>query len=291
MFQAIVVALLLSCTAARCASPESMEPDTVVLADGTEVRGLILRNSATSVLMETAGGEREIPKDGIRRIIDQPGDEAAMAAVTRPGRLPHWHPIVQDFRHHDSVRSFRPVPATAIDNGYLRNIPYISYRVNEAAELNIYGPPDNPVAIELGVYGKGASSLRHRKMMREFLAGHLASRREVTALYSLDLEGGEVRAGKLALRCTPPSAPDAYGGWWLCIYDPSRIEGARVGADAYARLTRPFGEVNDSNGSLRAQADDPSWIEAAAGAVGLPWLQGFTRDKQGVLRPGSPSGR
>lgn len=281
----LMAGLSLPAVTGRCGmSPEAMAPDTVVLNDGTEIRGLILRNAAASLFMETAGGEREISKGDIRRIIDQPGDEAAMAAVTRAGRLPHWHSIVQDFRHHDSVRSFRPVPPTRIDNGFLRNIPYISYRVNETSELNIYGPPDDPVAVELGVYGKGASSTRQRKIMREFLAGHLGSRREVAALYALDLDGGEVRAGRLAMRCTPPSAPDAYGGWWLCIYDPARIEGARVTDAAYERVTRPFEEVNDRNGSLRAQADDPNWLESAATAIGAPWMQGFTRDRQGVLR-------
>jgi hypothetical protein len=272
-------------------SPEAMAPDTVALKDGTELKGLILRNSASSVLIETADGEREIRKESIRRIVDQRGDEAAMAAVTPRGKLPHWHGIVQDFRHHDSVRSFRPVPATAIDEGFLRNIPYLSYRVNETMELNIYGPPGNPVAVEMGVYGRGAASMQQRKRMREFLAGHVGSRKEVAALYSLDMDGGEVRAGGLAMRCLPPSAPEAFGGWWLCLYDPSRLEGARLDAETYARVTRPFSEVNDRNGSLRAQMDDPSWIASTAGsaAATMPWLKGFTRDHTGTLRLDQPA--
>ncbi|MBE2180776.1 MAG: hypothetical protein IAE97_09920 [Chthoniobacterales bacterium] len=266
------------------AAQDFLQTDTVVLKDGTEIRGLILRNSASNVLIETGREELEISKDNIRRIIDEPGDDAATSAVTPAGRLPHWHSIVQDFRNHDATRTFRPVPATAIDNGFLRSIPYLSYRVNENAEMNIYGDPEDPVALELGVYGRGAFNRRHRLTVREFLAGHLGSRREIAALYALDLDGGEIRAGRLAIRCTPPGAPDAYGGWWLCIYDPARLEKARVGDKAYAKVTRPFHEVNDRNGSLRAQSDDTMLDSALNSMSGtMPWLRGFSRDKAGVL--------
>ncbi len=266
------------------AALEPLQTDIVALKDGTEIRGLILRNSAASVLIEANGEELEISKDRIRRIIDQPGDEAAKMAVTPAGRLPHWHTIVQDFRNHDSTRSFRPIPATEIDNGFLRNIPYLSYRVNDNAELNIYGNPEDPVALELGVFGRGAFNRKQRRMVREFLAGHLGSRREIAALYSLDLDGGEIRAGRLTVRCTPPGAPDAYGGWWLCVYDPVRLEKARVGDAAYAKVTRPFDEVNDRNGSLRAQADD-TMFESTVNSLSdaMPWLRGFSRNKAGIL--------
>lgn len=275
---------ILSATAHAAETPGSLRTDTVVLKDGTEIHGLILRNSASSVLIETEREELEISKDRIRRIIDQPGDDAAVAAVTPAGHLPHWHSIVQDFRNHDSTRAFRPVPPTAIDNGFLRNIPYLSYRVNDNAEMNIYGDPKDPVALELGVYGRGAFSQRQRLVVREFLAGHLGSRKEIAALYALDLNGGEIRAGRLAIRCTPPKAPDAYGGWWLCLYDPARLEKARVSDKAYARVTRPFDEVNDRNGSLRAQSDD-TLLDSARNSMSdvMPWLRGFSRDKTGVL--------
>lgn len=266
----------------------SVKPDEIVLKDGTTVQGLILRNSAVSLLLETSEGEVEIPKENIRRI-----DEGARLPdrgmdVTKPGRLPNWQSIVRDFRNHDAIKSFRPIPATAIDNGFLRNIPYHSFRVNEKAELNIYGDPADPVAIELGVYGKGQRSKKAKLMMREFLAGHLGTRAEIAALYDLPLTGGEMRAGRLAIRITPPEAPDAYGGWWLAIYDPARLERARVPGPAYAKVTRPFAEVNDKKGSMRAQMDDDMSLMQMVDALAsqLPWVRGFSRDRGGVLRVG-----
>jgi hypothetical protein len=264
----------------------SVKPDEITLKDGTMLRGLILRNSAVSLLVETSDGEVEIPKENIRRIEEGAHLPDHGMDVTKPGRLPNWQSIVRDFRNHDSTKSFRPIRATAIDNGFLRNIPYHSFRVNEKAELNIYGDPANPVALELGVYGKGARSKKAKLMMREFLAGHLGTREEIAALYSLDLSGGEMRAGRLAIRCTPPDAPDAYGGWWLCIYDPSRIERARVSDAAYAKVTRPFEGMNDKNGSMRAQQDDDMSLMQMVGGLAdqLPWVRGFSRDRDGVLR-------
>ena len=277
--------LLVTCmlaTAQVQAAQDFLQTDAVVLKDGTEIRGLILRNSAANVLIGTGGKELEISKDHIRRIIDQPGDDAAAAAVTSAGRLPHWHSIVQDFRNHDATRTFRPVPATAIDNGFLRNIPYLSYRVNGNSELNIYGNPEDPVALELGIYGRGAFNRRQRLTVREFLAGHLGAAGDRSPLQA-EPRRREVRAGRLAIRCIPPRA-DAYGGWWLCIYDPARMEKARVSDKAYAKVTRPFHEVNDRDGSLRAQSDD-SMLDSALNSISgtMPWLRGFSRDKTGVL--------
>lgn len=281
------LALLMAVTPPSAAMMPPLTSDSIVLQDGTELRGLILRNSAVSVLLDTPEGEKEIPKENIRRIAEGASLADLGMELTKPGRLPHWQSIVRDFRNHDSTRSFRPVPATAIDNGFLRNVPYHSFRVNERAELNIYGDPSDPVAVELGVYGRGARSKKAKLMMREFLAGHLGSGAEIAALYGLDLAGGETRVGRLAIRCTPPEAPDAYGGWWLCIYDPARLEQARVSDAAYTRVTQPFVEVNGSEGSMRAAQDDPAFMQMVDSlAETLPWVRGFTRDAQGVFRLG-----
>lgn len=286
----LVFVLLFS--GAHASNPAMMppvRPDEIMLTDGSTVRGLILRNSAMSVLLDTDRGEIEIPKAKVRRIAegaDLPGDDGM--ELTRAGRLPSWQSIVRDFRNHDATKSFRPVPATAIDNGYLRNVPYHSFRVNEKGELNIYGDPADPVAIELGVYGRGARSRKTKQMIREFLAGHLGTRAEIAALYGLDLSGGETRVGRFTIRITPPEAPDSYGGWWLSIYDPARLERARVSDRAYAKVTRPFAEVNDKKGSMRAeQDDDPSFMQMVDMlADQLPWARGFSRDRQGVFRLG-----
>jgi len=186
------------------------------------------------------------------------------------------------------VRIFEQIPPTAIDNGLLRNIPYLSFRANEKFELNIYGKPQRPVAIEFGVYGAGRPDDRTRRIFREFIAGHLHSKDQIAALYSLSPEKRNARAGKLAFRLITPDDPDGYGGTWIVVYRPDAIAGARLSDKAYAAITKPFDEVNNPDGTLRADKMDSNinWLdnmlEKMTGED--PELRGFYRDENGVFR-------
>jgi hypothetical protein len=66
------------------------------------------------------------------------------------------------------------------------------------------------------------------------------------------------------------------------------LEGARLSDAAYAKVTRPFDEVNRKDGSLRAEnaAANQDWLaRTMRGLTGeVPKLRGFYRDKDGVFR-------
>lgn len=263
-------------------------PDTLELSDGTRINGLILRNSADSLLLRTRDGEREIPKSTIRRIHDEMEGELVFPELTRPGRLPSWRAMFFDMRHHDAIQALRQIPPVAIKDGYLRNIPYLSFRVNEQSEFNVYGDPDDPVAIEFGMYGKQRRNAKYRRAVREFLAGHLQSREQIAALYSLAFAGEDRQAGSLAMKITPPSQPLAHGGWWISVYNPRRLEPARVGGAAYAQLTRPFDLVKRSDGRLRENdvRREADWLASTVKRMTgtIPKVRGFFRDEDGVFR-------
>lgn len=263
-------------------------PDSVEMKDGGSLRGLILRNNARTVLLQTEKSEIEIPKSEIRRIRDNPDPEIVYAKVTTKGHLPEWRAMVMDMREHDSIHSFQQIPATAVDNGIFKNIPYLSFRVNRQAEFNVYGPPNNPIGLEFGIYGRHKNSTKYQQIIREFLAGHLNSRKEIAALYSISLRGGKQQVGSLIFEITPPKNADAYGGWWISIYDPKRAEAARVSDADYAAITRPFEQVIHRNGSLRQKdmEKEKSWLAASVERqTGTkPNASGFYRDKAGVFR-------
>lgn len=87
---------------------------------------------------------------------------------------------------------------------------------------------------------------------------------------------------------TPPDAPDAYGGWWITIYEQKRLDSARIPYAQYCKRTLPFGEVNHGNGTLRIaneaffnkflQTNMDSWSRM------IPDLRGFYRNKMGDLK-------
>ena len=283
--RAITVILALLCAPVRA---DKMSPDSVELNDGTRLRGLILQNTATTLVIQTSDGESKIPKDYIRRIDDAEDQELIYSDLVKRDALPAWRAIVHDLRTHDRVRSFEQIPPTSIDNGLLRYIPYLSFRVNDYAELHVYGDPQNPVAIEFGAYGSEKQGRSRVQIFREFIAGHLHSKEQIAALYSLGPKRHEARAGKMAFRVIRPGDPDSYGGTWLVIYLPKRIDSARLGARAYQELTRPFEEVNQKDGRLRTDGNraDSNWLQDVVEKMTgqKPILRGFYRDKNGVFR-------
>jgi hypothetical protein len=262
-------------------------PDTIFMSDGKVLHGLIVRNDAQKVTLQQKMGEVDIPKNCIRRIDDEGNTGVYFADIVDSGTLPPWRMIVQDLRTDDSIKSFRQIPATTIDNGYLKNIPYLSFKINERVELNVYGDPNHPVCIEFGIYERGKKITKFKKIVRAYLAGILTNRKEVAAIYSLDEKGGQIRAGHFVFRVTPPDAPDAYGGWWLSIYDPVRLEKARIPEAEYRKMTLPFDDVNNRSGRLRLDrlmtndqflaATRMNWSSA------IPDLRGFYRNRLGDL--------
>jgi len=290
----LLAALCLSAIHAA-GTPWHAMPDSIELLNGQTIKGLIVRRANRFVVIQTDREELTVSNDRIRRIIDLPDDGVYFNMISRPGDLPQWRAIVQDLRLDDGVRSFQQIPATAIDIGNLRNVPYLSFRINEGSEMNIYGDPDNPAAIEFGIYGRGKRTVKRQEMIREFIAGHLNSREEIHSLYSLDMaKGGTVRCGSLEFEVTPPEAEDSYGGRWIVISNPKRLEKARVDDATYARVTRPFDEVNAKGGRLRKQVggETGGWLDSALQLFGTdqPDLRGFHRDKDGIFRVGAHTG-
>lgn len=265
-----------------------LAPDTIFMNDGSEIHGLIIRNDAKKVTLQQRMGEVEIPKSSIRRIDDEPNEGVYFAEIVDPNRLPPWRMIVQDLRSDDSIKSFRQIPATTIDNGYLKNIPYLSFRINKRVEMNVYGNPEDPVCLEFGVYERGEKITRFKKIIRAYLAGILQTRAEIAALYSLDERGGKAKVGKFVFEITPPTAPDAYGGWWLSIYDESRLDRFRVSDEEYRRKTLPFDVVNHSCGALRHDrlgSFDHFLNDTMHAWQGMiPNLRGFYRNGIGELK-------
>jgi hypothetical protein len=277
--------------------PRPPATDRIEMKDGTTLRGLILRNDANSVLLQSAAGERVIPKSDISRIQEEADNEVYVAAVTAKGKLPSWQAIVHDFRDHDAVWRVQLAPSASFTEGALRNVPYLSFNVNLRGILNIYGNPDDPVAIQFGIYGKRGRSDRYHQMVREFLAGHLNTREEISTLYSLSLRGDKKSAGTLVFEITPPTGSGANGGWWVSVYDPRRVEKARVDAKKYAALTRPFTEIFTPDGRLQEEASArfDQWLASSIMKLpaAIPKIRGFYRDETGifhVMRIGGATG-
>jgi hypothetical protein len=264
-------------------------PDSLVLKDGRVVRGLIVKNSVDSVLMQEEFEENLYPKSQITRIRDEADIGILFTDINRRGSLPTWRVIANDLRTHDEIKSLVEIPATVIDNGEFKNVPYKSFRVNESIEMNIYGDPENPAGVEIGIYGSRAKRDKLRRVLRAYLAGFLTTKAEVAALYGLPFSGGLKAAGDITLEITPADAPDAYGAWWISLYNRRKLAEVRLDDREYARLVRPVSEIIDKKGRVIAngwsdeQIGQSEKVENADAGDGI-LLRGFYRDDKGDFR-------
>lgn len=262
-------------------------PDGLLLKDGTTVRGLILKNTRDAVVMQQQFGEKTYPKSQIVRIYDEPDIGMEYTDIERRGDLPAWRIIANDLRTRDAIRSLVQIPSTVIDNGVFKNVPYLSFRLNEHGEFNIYGDPEDPAGIEIGVYGSRGNNEKLRKVLRSYLAGFLTTRDELRALYSIDLNGGIAKAGDITVEITPRDAPDAYGAWWISLYNEKELNRARLSDAAYARLVVPVDQVTDRDGRLVGHEwteEDLQELPRAKQQSARAVLRGFYRDKNGEFR-------
>src|SRR5207249_3122550 len=51
------------------------------------------------------------------------------------------------------IVALEQIPATVIDKGILKNVPYLSHRSGDY-EFNVYGDPEAPSGIEIGIYNQ-----------------------------------------------------------------------------------------------------------------------------------------
>lgn len=285
----VFAALCFSSLAAQASLEGHAEPDSVLLKDGSLHRGLIVQNTSKEVLLQGRYSIQSFPKSEIVRIRNEADIGLEFTKANTPGDLPAWRVMVNDLRNNDAVKSLEQIPATGIDNGTYKNIPYLSFRINELIEMNIYGDPDDPGAVEFGVYGKQASNDKTRRVLRSFLAGFLSSRKEVGAIYSLPFTGGKSCVGDICFLIIPPTAPDAYGGWWISLFNPKKLDAARLSDSEYAKLTRPFDRIVDKSGRVKRNTwtiEDLGLAQRLRDAAEeTPVLvRGFFRDAKGRFR-------
>ncbi len=256
--------------------------------DGAVYQGLIVKSDANEIILQQESGEHVIPKAAIQRIDDAKKTMAYFTDLIDRDKAPPWRMMVQDMRCNDAVKSFIQIPPTTISQGYLKNVPYLSFHINKHAEMNIYGDPKNPACVEFGTYGKGEHLKKFQEIARQFFAGYLSSRGAIKTLYSLNLDGDERSMGQFVFKVMPSSDPASNGGWWISIYDPVRLKKARVSDAVYQKMTLPTEQVRMKNGELqyKLEALHMAFLNSSMKHwLGkLPGFHGFYRDENNELK-------
>jgi hypothetical protein len=151
----------------------------------------------------------------------------APEATPGEGRLSKWDHCLQVLiKGRPNGPEVVPVAATVIDKGEFKNVPYQSHRSGDV-EFNIYGDPDDPACLEIGIYQKSPSMEARKECLRTMLA-LLNDPKDREALKSESLDEGKIERAGLTFEVTPSIAEDAYGAWWISIYDAKLVDQQRA---------------------------------------------------------------
>jgi len=135
------------------------------------------------------------------------------------------------------AKGLKQIPSTVIDKGVLRNVPYTSYRAGGEYELNVYGDPESPACFEIGITGELLKSPVARRNCSDIVNAILNDSAAIAFLKTLNPEGDKKVRNGITYEITPPTAEDAYGGWWISLYSEALLDKSRASAEEMAAIT------------------------------------------------------
>lgn len=218
-----VLALLLTAT--------SLSADTIKLANGGTLEGVVVKESAEGYVVRLKHATVTLAKDEVASVTKKavPGNAA-------PSRLARWDRAVEVMAPRDWGGTPRQVPALVIEEGPLANVPYMSWRAGHY-EFNLYGDPEAPSGFEMGVYDRLLKDEAAKRTCVEAVAELLGDEKDRAILKALPLAGGKQQREGFTFEITPETAPDAYGGWWVSVWEDAGVEKARANQEELDRIT------------------------------------------------------
>jgi hypothetical protein len=227
---AIILALSLSCLQFAPALA-----DELLTFNGGKIQCTVLQESETAVT--TLIGESVIRfqqndiKSVVRnsKVLDRPES-------TTTG-IPAYSYIMPTLAKQAWAVDLHQIPATVIDKGVLKHVPYKSHRVAVDCEINVYGDPQNPAGVEVGLLGKYLSHDKAKERCLQFVSSLLNESTDRAILAAIKREKDLVVHGDLTFEITPPTADDAYKGWWISVYSEKALDSFRASDEELQAIT------------------------------------------------------
>ncbi len=228
--------------------------DTLVFSKGDPITGTVIQTNGEDLLFLTDHGTFNFGRSNIKEI---KFDRNADASQTRStNRLPDFKTAVLSLSGQTWSSSLTPIPATVIDKGILRNVPYVSFRCNEDYELNIYGDLEDPAGIELGVYRKLLNDETAKANCLKFISDLLGDSGDREVLRALSLQQDLKQRNGLSFEITPPTAEDAYEGWWVSVFSEAKLNRSRASEKELKKIS--VAKVDALRNGTKAE-DDSGW--------------------------------
>lgn len=140
----------------------------------------------------------------------------------------------------------KQIPATVIDQGVFRNVPYLSFRCAVDYEINVYGDPEQPSGVEIGCYRTLLTSDEAKENCISLIAGLLKRDDLMVAVKYANRNKDMLAVKEWLIEVTPPDEPDAYGGWWISVYAVKALDAQRASAKELATVSVARAEITDT---------------------------------------------
>lgn len=244
--------------------------DALVLNSGEVFEGTVLQIDDKSALIKLTYGTINVPRSNIKRIQTNAVPPNS-AATFLTNRIPPWGTMVSALSKCEWAHSVKQIPATVIDKGILERVPYISFRCNAGMfQLNIYGDLDSPAAIEIGTFR--TDDLSAKTNCIRLISSAMPSTNDKSTIAGLKLNTKCLETkDALSFETTMPDEPDAYGGWWVTVYDKKALERARVSTAELAALTVERDPAKASTSAPSRAQPIPLPVQVPTSNEGADW--------------------
>lgn len=209
--------------------PTLLWADTIHLQSGGTLEGVILKKDQDGVVVRLKYATVTVGSFDIASV------ETSAAAPAAGARLAGWERCFQALAVRPWGADLKQVPARLIENGPLQNVPYVILNSGNY-QVALYGDPDRPAAIEVGVSGAQRSVESIRKECATLVASFLVRGEDVESLRSLPLESGKKEPDGLVFETTEEPDSRGHETWWITVSDPVVLDKSRVSEKDVASL-------------------------------------------------------
>ncbi len=221
--------------------PTLLNADVVILEKGGVLTGKVLKQDDDGVLIQMESGTHRYPRSWIKEVKKEP---AAAPHVSNNGqRIPDWAQIVTLLANTKWSDGLKQVPATMIETGIWKNVPYISFQCQYAGyELNIFGDLGKPAAVQIGAMSFLKNSDEARSNCVSFICSVLANADDRKMVRALSWQQKDVQKNKgMTFETVMPGEQGSYGGWWVSVYSEDALAASRASDEELLTFTQPAG--------------------------------------------------
>lgn len=264
--------------------------DEVVLKNGRRYLGTIIASTPTTIVLAIDGGTVEFPRamvvspPHLGPVEPPPEATPVSAQAVDPGSLhdegPHPLPgageALQRLRRFPWVTEIHQVPVLVTSQGRWQFLPCVSFWAADFFQLNIFGDPARPSAIEVSLHRPPPTAWEQKRQLLEYILSIVPGMAVDNRFDKLDVSGDQFAIGDLWFEVTGPESEKTPERWAVLLLHERSLRHARASYDDLQSISELVSEaVIDTSkprswqrGSwLPAEVD---WVRQAPGGGTAP---------------------